>query len=199
MVSEGQHIWDMGNHLGYGKSSGIWEIIWDMGNHLGYGKSSGIYAPSASLCYTCAPSGYMRHRHLCGTHALPLDIRLTITPRACVGPHHKLKQCLSRLWLYNIFFTVRAFVEIDSPRAFVEIESPLARAFVAFYSMINSIVWYCWKIIGILIIFIVSYRELNIKKYEVATYNEYESTHIYQIERPGRRLYFKRIIAKIML
>ena len=27
--------------------------------------------------------------------ALPLDFRLTISPRACVGPQHMLKQCLS--------------------------------------------------------------------------------------------------------
>ena len=34
-------------------------------------------------------------------------------------------------------------MEIQSPRAFVEIESPLARAFVAFYSMIYFIVLFC--------------------------------------------------------
>ena len=38
---------------------------------------------------------------------------------------------------------VTAFFPHKSPRAFVEIESPLARAFVAFYSMINSIVLFC--------------------------------------------------------
>ena len=32
---------------------------------------------------------------------------------------------------------------IESPRAFLEIESPLTRAFVAFNSMINSIVLFC--------------------------------------------------------
>ena len=34
-------------------------------------------------------------------------------------------------------------VEIESLRAFVEIESHLVREFVAFYSMINSIVLFC--------------------------------------------------------
>ena len=38
---------------------------------------------------------------------------------------------------------VTAFSPHKSPGAFVEIESPLARAFVAFYSMINSIVLFC--------------------------------------------------------
>ena len=38
---------------------------------------------------------------------------------------------------------VTAFFPHKSPRAFVEIESPLPMAFVAFYSMINSIVLFC--------------------------------------------------------
>ena len=34
---------------------------------------------------------------------------LTIVPCACVGPHHMLKQCLSRLWhiFYHEYITVQ--------------------------------------------------------------------------------------------
>ena len=40
---------------------------------------------------------------------------------------------------YDIYFTINILL----CRAFVEIDSPLARVFVAFYSMINSIVIFC--------------------------------------------------------
>ena len=80
--------------------------------------------------------------------------------------------CLSRVChiFYHKYITVQGISGIESPRALLEIQSPLARAFVAFYSMIISLFFLC---VTMVICFNVRYISMHYtpQHVNIPTYN----------------------------